>query len=211
MRLSEQELKEHWWESKGILEEYNGCFIEFIPNEEENFCWNLEYLHLPHSKFRVSGAVFGNFTPIISLAKELIDYLLLNFDNIDRKDTFLVQRKRNEKEFRAFDIPKFGYDHCSVKNFNDLEWYQLFREIEKCQLFYYTNNELNEEGICDINIEVSYNLLFLFDTPPEAKKLGWHDAELLPEYDNGFNTIIDALEWAYKDDCLTYNSDRTTK
>lgn len=202
--LSEQELKEHWWESKGILEEYNGCFIEFFPNEESNFVWDLEYLHLPYSKFRVSGAVFGNLEPAILLAKELIDYLLSNFHNIERKNTFITYRKNNKEEFKFIDVPDFNSN-------DDVEWYQLSREIQKCDIFTYTNHQLNKDGICDIDIEVDYNILFLFCTPFEARKFGWQDAELLPEFDNGFGTIIDALEWAYKDGCLTYNSDLTTK
>lgn len=198
MELSQQELKEHWWNSRGILEQYNDSIIELCP-EESDFSWSINYLYLTHSKFRVSGAViFNSPKNAILLAQELIDYVLSNFDQIELKDNFFVGRKSQSETLKLL-------NNSSNKDFRyyiDYQIYHLTRKIEFCDNFIFTNNELNQDGICDIDIIVNYNLLVIFDTPPEARLFGWHDAELLPEHDGGFNTILDALEAAYQEGSL---------
>ena len=198
MELSQQELKDHWWNSWGILEQYNNSIIELHPGEED-FSWSISYLHLTHSKFRVSGAViFENPKKAILLAQELIDYVILNFDKIALKNNFFVGRLSKEESLKLLD----NSPDKDFRYYINYQIYHLTREIQKSENFIYTNNELNQDGICDIDIKVNYNLLVIFDAPPEARLFGWHDAELLPEYDGGFNTILDALEAAYEFGCL---------
>lgn len=208
MKFKDSELKEHWYDSKSILEEYSSSFIEItptlaiFPEDAEQFDWVINHLYLPHSKFIVSGGlIFSDIENAISIAQDLTDYLLSNFSELDRKNVFLLGHKESqlitERELELIDMPVED-----DKKFENYVLWQLTRAIDKCEIFTYTNNELNQDGICDLDIEVNYNILFVYTAPSEAKQFGWQDAKLLSGYDFEFQTILTALEAAYEEGYL---------
>lgn len=143
---------------------YRNGFIEFVRNDKDYKCFKITGIFTAIEAFEVDTHIDSDYNRLLLYAQSLFDWLV---DHPEQRDYY----SEHQDNSSFFYYP--GSNNCTS--------FSAVRPM--CEVPYI------------VYLEGPLEFLLLVALPePEAKAVGWLEAELLLEYRDDFGLVIDALE-----------------